>query len=112
MYVWAFMALIATAVLCARARDLLLSVSVRTVVVVISTLLDLRAEESRVRRHVKQPRFGDASRKPRALSWYRTQAIGALAKTTLDEQTAPYFRHTTINGGDIAVLRAMSPIRF
>ena len=55
MYVWIFMALITTPVLRARSQDLLLSVSVRRVVVTISTLLDLRAEESRVVRHVKPP---------------------------------------------------------
>ena len=49
------MALITTLVLCARSRDLVMSVSVRRVHVVLSTLLDLRAEESRVVRHVKPP---------------------------------------------------------
>ena len=44
-----------------------------------SRLLDLRAEASRVVRHVKPPRYGEASRRPRALSQIRTQAIGALA---------------------------------
>ena len=57
-----------------------MSVSVRRVHVVLSTLLDLRAEESRVVRHVKPPRYGEASRRPRALSRVRTQAIGALAQ--------------------------------
>ena len=47
----------------------LLSVSVRRVLAVISTLLDLGAEESRVLKYVKPPRCGEASRKPRALSW-------------------------------------------
>ena len=42
-------------------------------------LLDLRAEESRVVRHVKPPRCGEESRWPHALSRVRTQAIGALA---------------------------------
>ena len=41
--------------LCARSQDSLLSVSVRRVRVVLSTLLELRAEESRVLRHVKPP---------------------------------------------------------
>ena len=40
-------------------------------------LLDLRAEESRVLRHVKPPRCKEASRNPRSLSRGRTQAIGA-----------------------------------
>ena len=55
-----------------------MSVSVRRVHVVLS--IDLRAEESRVVRHVKPPRYGEASRRPRALSRIRTQAIGALAQ--------------------------------
>ena len=55
------------------------SVSVRWVHVVLSTLLDLRAEESRVVRQVKPPRCGEASGRPRALSRDRIQAIGALA---------------------------------
>ena len=80
MYVCVFMALIATTVLCARSQDLVMSVSVRRVHVVLSTLLDLRAEESRVVRHVKPPRYGESSRRPRALSRVRTQAIGALAQ--------------------------------
>ena len=80
MYVcMGYMALITGLILCARSQDLLLSVSVRRVLVVISSLLDLRAEKGRVLRHVKLPRNEEASRKPRALSWDRTQAIGALA---------------------------------
>ena len=55
------MALITTQVLRARCRDTLLSVSVRRVLVVISTLLDLRAEESRIPRHVKSRRFPSAA---------------------------------------------------
>ena len=74
------MALITTLVLCARSQDLVMSVSVRRVHVVLSTLLDLRAEESRVVIRVKPPRYGEASRRPRALSRVRTQAIGALAQ--------------------------------
>ena len=74
------MALITTLVLCARSQDIVMAVSVRRVYVVLSTLLDLRAEESRVVRHVKPPRCGEASKRPRALSRVRTQAIGALAK--------------------------------
>ena len=57
-----------------------MSVSLRRVHVVLTTLLDLSAEESRVVRHVKPPRYGEASRIPRALSRVRTQAIGALAQ--------------------------------
>ena len=76
-----FMALITTLVLCARSQDLVMSV--RSVHVVLSTLPDLRAEESRVVRHVKTPRYGEASRRPRALSRVRTQAIGALAQGSL-----------------------------
>ena len=60
-------------------QDSLLSVSGRRVLIGISTLLVLTAEDSRVLRHVKPPRYGDASRKPRALIWDRTQAIDALA---------------------------------
>ena len=41
-------------------QDLLLQMS-------YSRLLDLRSEESRVLRHVKPPRCGEATRKPRAL---------------------------------------------
>ena len=74
------MALITTLVLCARSQHLVMSVSVRRVHVVLSTLLDLRAEESRIVRHVKPPRCAEASRRPRALSQVRTQAIGALAQ--------------------------------
>ena len=80
MYVrMGFMALITTLVLCARSQDSLLSVSVRRVHVVFSTVLDLRAEESRFLRHVKPQRCEEASREPRALGWDRTKSIGALA---------------------------------
>ena len=48
--------------------------------VVFSALLDLWAQKSRDRRHVKLPRCGEASRKPRALNWDRSQAIGSLCK--------------------------------
>ena len=41
-----------------QVSGLVMSVSVRRVHVVLSTLLDLRAEESRVVRHVKPPRYG------------------------------------------------------
>ena len=44
-----------------------------------SWLLDIRVQECRVVRHVKPPRYGEASRRPHALSRVRTQAIGALA---------------------------------
>ena len=74
-----FKALITTLVLCARSQDSLLSVSVRRVLVVFPTVSDLRTEESRVLRYAKPPRHGEASRKPRALSWDRTQAVSALA---------------------------------
>ena len=60
MYVCVFMALITTLVLCARSQDLVMLVSVRRVHIVLSTLLDLRAEESRVLRYVKPPRCGEA----------------------------------------------------
>ena len=73
------MALMTTLVLYARSQDSLLSVSVRKVLVVISTLPDLRVEEIGVLRHVKPLCCGETSRKPRALSWDRNQAIGALA---------------------------------
>ena len=79
-FVCVFMALITTLILCARSQDLVMSVPVRRVHVVLSTVLDLRTEESRVLRHVKPPRYGEASRRPRALSRVRTQAIGALAQ--------------------------------
>ena len=74
-----FMALMTTLALCTRSQDLLLYVSARRVLVVFSTVSDFRAEESRVLRHVKPPRCGEASRKFRALSWDRAQAIGALS---------------------------------
>ena len=48
-------------------------------VVFKSRLLDLNAKKSRVIRHVKPPPCKEASNEPRALSWDRTQAIGALA---------------------------------
>ena len=73
------MALTITLVLCARSEDTVMPLSARRVHVVFLTLQDLRAEESRVLRHVKPPGDGEASRKPRALSWDRTQTIGALA---------------------------------
>ena len=75
-------------VLCAWSQDSLLSASVSRVHVVFSILLDLRAEESRVERHVpcthivrhgKPPSFGEASREPRAYSGDQVQAVGALA---------------------------------
>ena len=44
-----------------------------------SRLLGLRGEESRVIRHVKRPRCGEASCKIHEISDDRTQAIGALA---------------------------------
>ena len=50
-----------------------------------SRLLDLRAEESRVVRHVQLPRCKEASRKPRALSWGRTRAFGALGHSLTTE---------------------------
>ena len=45
-----------------------------------SRLLDLRAEESRVIRHANPPCCGEASKRTRALSRVRTQAIGALVQ--------------------------------
>ena len=42
--------------------------------------MDSGVEESRVQRQVKPPRSGEASRKPRALSRVRTQAISALTQ--------------------------------
>ena len=74
-----FMGLITATVPCARSQYSLLSVSARRVLVVILTLLDLRAEESHVLRRLKPPRCGEASKKHRALSRVRTQVIGALA---------------------------------
>ena len=73
--VWVFMAVITTLVLCVRSQDLLLSVSTRRVLVVIPTLPDLRAKESGVLRQVKPPLYGEACRKPRALSWDRILAL-------------------------------------
>ena len=78
MYVCVFMALITTLVLCARSQDLVISVSVRKVHVVLSTA-GLRAEKSRVVGHVKKPRCGEESKRPRALGRVETQAIGAPA---------------------------------
>ena len=77
MHVWVFMALITTLVLCTRCQDSLLSQCVGYLS--YSRLLDLKAEESRVLKHVKPPRYGEASGKPGALSRVRTQASGALA---------------------------------
>ena len=65
-------------VLCASSPDSVLSVPVRRLHVVFS-LPDLRAEERLVIRHAGPPRRGEASRKSRAPSGVRTQAIGALA---------------------------------
>ena len=80
LFVCVFMALITTLAFCARCPDLVMSVSVRRVHVVLSTLPDLRADESRVVRHVKPPRCGEASSRPHALRRVRTQDIGALAQ--------------------------------
>ena len=77
VYLWVFMAPITTLV--ARSQDSLLSVSVRRSLVVVSTVLDLRAEKSRVLKHVKPLPCREASRKSRAHSWDRAQAIDALA---------------------------------
>ena len=62
-----------------KVSDFVMSVSVCRVHV-ISRLLDLRVEESRVVRQVKSPHCREATRKPRALIRVRTQAIGALAQ--------------------------------
>ena len=80
MYVCVFMALITTLVLCARSQDLVMSCQCVGYMLFSRLLLDLRAEESRVVRHVKPPRYREASRRPRALSRVRTHAIGALAQ--------------------------------
>ena len=66
------MALITALVLCARSQDSLLSVLMRRVHVVFSTAGFMGGGKPR---HVKPPRCGEASRKPRALSRVRTQAI-------------------------------------
>ena len=73
-----FMALITTLVLCARSQDFVMSCQCVGYMSFYG-LLDLRAEESRVVRHVKPPRCGEESSRPHALSRVRTQAIGALA---------------------------------
>ena len=77
-----FMALtgLTTVILCVRSQKLVMPVSVRRVHVVLSTLLDLRAVEFRVLRHVKRLHCGEVYRKPRALCWDRTQASGAIAQ--------------------------------
>ena len=41
--------------------------------------VDLRADESRIVRHVKPSHCGEAHSKPRPLNWDRTQTIAALA---------------------------------
>ena len=91
-----FMALITTLVLCASSQDFVMSVSVRRVHVILSTLLDLRAEERRVVRRLKPPRCGEVSRRPRALSRVRTQVIGALSQgsypLSYPKFFSPYFR--------------------
>ena len=73
-----FMALITTLVLCARSQDSVMSCQCVGYMSFFG-LLDLRAEESRVLRHVKPPRCGEESRRPHALSRVRTQSIGACA---------------------------------
>ena len=73
------MAYITTLVLCARSQDLVMSCQC-VGYMSFSRLLDLRAEESRVVRHVKPPRYGEASKRPHALSRARTQAIDALVQ--------------------------------
>ena len=62
----------------ARYQGSLLSVSVSTVHVVFSRLLDFRSEKGLVLRHVKLPRCGGASQNPRTLSRVRTRASCAL----------------------------------
>ena len=64
-------------VLCARSYDSLLTVSVRRLHVVFSST-GFNGGGSHVIRHMKPPRYGEASSKPRSLSWVGTQAIGAL----------------------------------
>ena len=78
MYVYIGIMALMCMVLCSRSPDSVLSVSVRRVHVV-STTAGFNGEESRALRHKKPPRRGDASRKPRALSWVRSLAISALA---------------------------------
>ena len=57
-----------------------------------SRMLDLRADESRLVRHVKPPRSGGASKKPCAHSRVRSQAIGALAHFYLSLPERPDHR--------------------
>ena len=73
-----FMALITALVLCARSQDSLCQCQC-VEHLSYSQLPDLKAEDSRFLRHVKPPRSGEASRKPRALCWVLTQTTGALA---------------------------------
>ena len=78
-YACVFMALITTLVLCARSQDLVMSVSVRRVNVVLS-IAGFKGGGKPCRKTCEPPRYGEASRRPRALSRVRTQAIGALAQ--------------------------------
>ena len=61
-----------------------------------SQLLDLRAEESHVVRHVKPPLYREASRRPWQLSRAQTQAIGALAQGSY-----PLATRAPIDAGDL-----------
>ena len=71
-----FMALTTAMVLCDRSQDSLLSVCR---VNVSSTAEFKGGGRSRILRRSKPPRCGEASRKPCALSWDRTQIKSALA---------------------------------
>ena len=79
MYVCVLMALTTTLVLCARSQDLVMSMPVRRVgYTSFSRPLDLRAEESRVVRHVKPLRCGEASRWPGSNPSHRCAGSGLL----------------------------------
>ena len=73
-----FMALITAMVVCAKSQRSLLSVSVRRVHVVFSAA-GFNGEGEPCPKTGDTPRCREASRKPCALIWDRTQAIGALA---------------------------------
>ena len=80
------MALVTTILFCARSQESSFAVSARTVhdvfsidTILYSRVLDLRAEESRVMRHVIPSRDGETFSRFHALSLRRALAIGSIA---------------------------------
>ena len=77
-----------------------------------SRLLDLRKEESRVVRHVKPSRCGEASRKPRARSRARTSALAqGFLPIDLPGGVVPFLTNTILSAlGSVGLSAANSAI--